>query len=145
MIAMTEPAAGPRSLVIEREMPHPPEKVWRALTERSLIARWLMENDFEPAVGHKFKVRHAPMPNWSGVTDCEVLTVEPPRHLAYRWHPWEGFETVVSWTLTPTANGTLLHFEQSGFRPDQQANLKGARYGWNKFIGGLEQVTAGLE
>jgi len=142
---MPEATTCPRALVIEREMAHPLETVWRALTQRSLIAQWLMENDFEPVVGRKFKVRHAPMPNWSGVTECEVLTVEPPTRLVYSWHPFEGFETIVSWSLTPTKNGTLVHFEQSGFRPDQKANYRGARYGWMQFIGGLEHVVAGLD
>ena len=66
-----------RTLVIEREMPHPPEKVWRALTEGQLIEEWLMKNDFQPVVGHRFKFRATPVPNWNGVIDCEVLVVDP--------------------------------------------------------------------
>jgi uncharacterized protein YndB with AHSA1/START domain len=62
-----------RSLVIERELPHPLEKVWRALTQGPLIQEWLMANDFQLLVGHKFKFRSTPMPNWNGVIDCEVL------------------------------------------------------------------------
>ncbi len=38
---MTEPATAARSLVVEREMPHPPEKIWRALTPSALIEAWL--------------------------------------------------------------------------------------------------------
>jgi uncharacterized protein YndB with AHSA1/START domain len=132
-----------RSLVIEREMPYPPEKIWRALTQGELIKEWLMENDFQPAVGHKFKFRSTPMPNWSGVIDCEVLIVEPNTRLSYTWGSL-GLESVVNWTLTPTKNGTLVRMEQSGFRPDQEANYKGANYGWQKFIGNLEKVVAGL-
>src|ERR1700745_706888 len=109
---MTEPAATTRSIVIEREMPHPPEKIWRALTQGPLIEEWLMQNDFQPGVGRRFNFRAASMPHWNGVTDCEVLVVEPPARLAYSWNASgeeaaTGLKTVVTWTLTPTQGGTL--------------------------------------
>ena len=145
---MTKPAAA-RSIVIEREMPYPPEKVWRALTQAALIGEWLMKNDFRPVVGHKFNFRATPMPNWNGVTDCEVLVVEPNERLSYSWNASgeeaaKGLKTVVTWTLTPTKRGTLVRLEQSGFRPEEEANYQGATYGWQKFIRGLETVVAGL-
>jgi uncharacterized protein YndB with AHSA1/START domain len=124
-------------------MPHPPEKIWRALTQGPLIQEWLMDNDFEPTVGHKFNFRAAPMPHWSGVIDCEVLVVQPHTRLSYTWGS-SGMGSVVVWTLTPTNVGTLVRMEQSGFGPDQNANYKGANYGWRKFIGELERVVAGL-
>jgi uncharacterized protein YndB with AHSA1/START domain len=133
-----------RSLVIEREMPHPPEKIWRALTQGPLIKEWLMDNDLQPVVGHKFNFRATPVPNWNGVIDCEVLVVEPNKKLSYSWGSM-GMASVVVWTLVATSGGTLVRFEQSGFRPDQEANYKGAKYGWQKFIGSLEQVLAGLK
>ena len=133
-----------RSLVIERELPHPPEKVWRALTQGPLIKEWLMDNDFQPVVGHEFNFRSTPMPNWNGVIDCEVLTVEPNKALSYSWNAL-GVESVVVWTLAATSAGTLVRMEQSGFRPDQEANYQGAKYGWTKFIGNLERVVAGLQ
>ena len=141
--------ADSRSLVVEREMAHPPEKVWRALTQSALIEAWLMRNDFKPDVGHKFNFRAAPMPHWNGVTDCEVLVVEPQRRLSYAWNASgaeaaNGLKTVVTWTLTPTSNGTRVRMEQSGFRPEQEGNYQGASYGWQKFIGGLERVVAAL-
>jgi uncharacterized protein YndB with AHSA1/START domain len=136
--------ADTRSVVIEREMPHPPEKIWRALTQGSLIKEWMMENDFQPVVGHKFSLRATPVPNWNGVIDCEVQVVEPNKKLSYTWGTM-GMGSVVLWTLTPTAAGTLVRVEQSGFRPDQEANYKGAQYGWNKFIRGLEKTVDGLE
>ena len=132
-----------RSLVIERELPHPPEKVWRALTQGPLIQEWLMANDFQPLVGHQFKFRSTPMPNWNGVIDCEVLAVEPNQKLSYSWSSL-GLMSVVVWTLVATSGGTLLRMEQSGFRPDQEAAYQGANYGWQKFIGNLERVVAGL-
>jgi uncharacterized protein YndB with AHSA1/START domain len=140
---MTE-SASTRSLVIEREMPHPLEKVWRALSEGPLIAQWMMENDFQAVVGHSFTFRATPAPNWNGIVECEVLLVEPNRSLSYRWgvaglEPW-----IVTLTLTPTPAGTHLRMEQSGFRADQTAAFKGAQYGWNKFIGNLEHFVGGL-
>jgi uncharacterized protein YndB with AHSA1/START domain len=132
-----------RSLVIEKELPHPPEKVWRALTQGPLIKEWLMDNDFQPVVGHRFNFRSTPMPNWNGVIDSEVLVLEPNKKLSYSWSSM-GLESVVVWTLVATSGGTLVRMEQSGFRPDQEANYQGANYGWQKFIGNLERVVAGL-
>jgi uncharacterized protein YndB with AHSA1/START domain len=132
------------TLVIEREVPHPPEKIWRALTQSSLIAEWLMNNDFRPVVGHRFNFRATPMPNWNGVIDCEVLVVEPNSRLSYRWGSM-GLESVVAWTLTPTKGGTHVRMEQSGFRSEEDANYKGASYGWQKFIASLEDVVARLD
>jgi uncharacterized protein YndB with AHSA1/START domain len=137
-----------RTLVIEREMPHPPEKIWRALTEGQLIEEWLMTNDLQPVVGHRFTFRSTPVPGWNGVIDCEVLVVEPNVRLSYTWASM-GMESVVAWTLTPIENGTHLRMEHSGFRSDQDAAYKGASYGWQRFIGNmervLERVGGGLE
>jgi len=139
---MTTPAT--RSVVIERTMPFPPDKIWRALTEGVLIKEWLLDNDFQPVVGHRFNFRVKPMPNWNGVIDSEVLVVEPNKKLSYSWNTL-GLETVVVFTLVATSGGTLLRMEQSGFGPGQDANYKGAQYGWQKFIGGLERVVTGLQ
>jgi len=135
---MTKPDAA-RSVVIERDMPHPPEKVWRALTQPHLIAEWLMNNDFTPVVDHRFNLRA----EWRSV-DCRVLAVEPHKRLSYTWAAL-GLESVVTWTLTPTSTGTHLRMEQSGFRPDQQQAYQGAQFGWPQFLGALEQVVARLD
>jgi uncharacterized protein YndB with AHSA1/START domain len=145
---MTKPAAT-RSLIVEREIAHPPERVWRALTQGALIEEWLMKNDFQPVVGHRFTFRAQPMPHWNGVTDCEVLAVEPQRRLSYTWNASgdeaaNGLKTVVTWTLTPTPKGVHLRMEQSGFRPEEEANYQGASYGWQRFVANLEQVVARL-
>jgi uncharacterized protein YndB with AHSA1/START domain len=147
---MNKPDAASRSLVVEREMPHPPEKVWRALTQGPLIGEWLMKNDFQPVVGHRFNFRATPSPHWNGVVDGEVLAVEPYERLSYSWNASGGeaaggLKTVVTWTLTPTKGGVLVRMEQSGFRPDEDANYQGASYGWQRFIEGLERVAAGLD
>ncbi|HJV37872.1 MAG TPA: SRPBCC domain-containing protein [Geothrix sp.] len=127
-----------KTLILERELPHAPEKVWRALTQAPLIEAWLMENDFKPAVGHRFNLRA----NW-GVVECRVLAVELNQALSYTWEA-HGLETVVTWTLTPTGTGTHLRMEQSGFRSDQQQAYQGAQIGWQAFLTGLERVVGGL-
>jgi uncharacterized protein YndB with AHSA1/START domain len=142
---MTQPAihSATQSVVMEREMPHPPEKVWRALTQGPLIEDWLMANDFEPVVGHRFTLRTQPVAHWDGTVQGEVLEVEPPESLAYRWDvgPEGGLRTEVRWTLTPTPVGVLVRMEQSGFREDQAANLQGATFGWRKFMAGLAMTV----
>jgi uncharacterized protein YndB with AHSA1/START domain/DNA-binding transcriptional ArsR family regulator len=135
---MTKLATPTRSLVIERDMPH------------LLIEEWLMKNDFQPVVGHRFNFRADPMPQWNGVTDCEVLIVEPYERLSYSWNASgeeaaNGLKTVVTWRLTPTKGGTLVRMEQSGFRPEDDRFYQGAGYGWQKMIAGLEQVVSGLD
>jgi len=147
---MTEPAAATRTVLVEREMPHPPQKIWRALTQGPLIEEWLMQNDFVPVVGHKFNLRSKPSPHWNGVVDCEVLVVEPNRRLAYSWNASgeeaaAGIKSIVTWTLTPANGGTHVRMEQSGFRPEETGNYQGANYGWQKFIAALERVAAGLQ
>ncbi len=125
-------------------MPHPPEKIWRALTQGPLIEEWLMKNDFQPVVGHRFSFRATPVPNWNGVIDCEVLVVEAHSRLSYTWGSM-GMKSVVAWTLTPSKGGTNVRMEQSGFRSQEDANFKGASYGWQKFTGSLERVVGGLD
>jgi uncharacterized protein YndB with AHSA1/START domain len=140
---MNQPAAT-RSLVIEREMPHPPEKIWRALTQGPLIEEWLMKNDFQPVVGHAFNFRSTPVPGWNGIIDSQVLLIEPNSRLSYSWSTM-GMNSVVTWTLTPTSAGTHVRMEQTGFRSEQDAAYKGATYGWTKFIGNMERVVAELD
>ena len=129
-----------RTVVIERKLSHPAAKVWRALTQGALMEEWLMKNDFQPVVGHRFSFRAEPNPHWNGVVECEVLTVEPHQRLAYRWGAL-GLDSVVTWTLTPMEGGVLLRMEQSGFAPDQEQNYRGAMYGWKRFIDALEGVV----
>jgi uncharacterized protein YndB with AHSA1/START domain len=105
-----------RDLKFEVVYPHPPDQVWRALTDPQAIAQWLMKNNFEPRVGHKFQFRVEPRPRgWSGVVDCEVLEADPPRRLVYSWCG-SGLATTVSWTLEPVAESTRVRLEHTGFR-----------------------------
>jgi uncharacterized protein YndB with AHSA1/START domain len=133
---MRKPAAETRTVIVEREVAFPPEKIWRALTQPHLIEEWLMKNDFKPVVDHRFNLRA----DW-GAVDCKVLAVEPNKTLSYTWAAY-GLESVVTWTLTPTSTGTHLRMEQSGFQPDQEQAYQGAKYGWQKFLANLEQVLA---
>ena len=133
---MTGAKTETRTVVVEREIHHPPEKIWRALTEPHLIEEWLMKNDFKPVADHKFNLRG----DW-GAVDCRVLKVQPLRTLSYSWAA-HGLESVVTWTLTPTSKGTNLRMEQSGFRTDQEQFYQGAKIGWANFFAKLEQVLA---
>ena len=138
---MSKPATETRSVIVERQIPHPPEKIWRALTQPHLIEEWLMKNDFAPVVGHRFNLRRTPKPDVNIVVDCQVLVVEPNKTLSYTWSAID-LESVVTWTLTATSTGTHLRMAQSGFRPDQQQAYYGAKGGWQQFFAALEQVLA---
>jgi uncharacterized protein YndB with AHSA1/START domain len=138
---MNDTSTETRTVTVEREIPHPPEKLWRALTQPHLLEEWLMKNDFKAEVGHRFHLSG----DWGGVLDCEVLAIEPNRKLSYSWNfahdkPAFDLQSVVTFTLTPTSTGTQLRVEQSGFRPDQKQAYGGARAGWQEFLAKLEQV-----
>jgi uncharacterized protein YndB with AHSA1/START domain len=134
-----------KSIVVERVMQHPVEKIWRALTRSHLIAEWLMKNDFEPVEGHAFTFRATPVPGWSGVTNCVVLTVEQPNKLAYSWGDGtesdSGLKTVVTWTLTQEGSGTRVRMEHSGFRPQDEMGYKGMGGGWPRILARLEEIA----
>src|SRR5882757_3952794 len=131
---MSNTATETLSVVVDREIPYPPEKIWRALTQPHLIEEWLMKNDFKPSVDHRFKLSA----DW-GAVECQVLVVEPNQTLSYTWAAY-GLESIVTWTLTAAGTGTQLRMEQSGFRPDQEQAYQGAKYGWQKFLGNLERI-----
>jgi uncharacterized protein YndB with AHSA1/START domain len=135
-----------RSVIVERDFSHPPERLWRALTQPHLMAEWLMQNDFAPTVGHRFNLRG----EWGGVLDCEVLAIEPNRQLSYTWdfeneNPDYALKSVVTFTLTPTASGTHLRMEQEGFRPTQKQAYGGAHAGWKQMLDKLETVLASAD
>ena len=120
------------AIAFEFDLRHPPEKVWRALTDPDLLARWLLPAlGFELEEGASFTFQADPQPGWDGVVNCRFLEIEKFRKLTYTWDVGDGeIDTVVTFTLTPTATGTRLSLLQSGFRPDQKRNFAGARYGW---------------
>lgn len=130
------------SVALEFDLSHAPEKVWRALTEPALLAQWLLpivELKLEPGAAFVFKTQAHP--GWDGVVNCRVLEIEAHKKLSYAWVV-RGMEldTVVTFTLTPTASGTLLSLVQCGFKPHQKQNWGGARYGWNMMGGKLVEL-----
>jgi uncharacterized protein YndB with AHSA1/START domain len=131
---MTDAAIETRTVVVEREIPYAPEKIWRALTQPHLIEEWLMKNDFQSVADHKFTLRG----DWGSV-DCQVIKIQPHTTLSYSWAA-HGLESVVTWTLTATSKGTNLRMEQTGFRPEQEQAYRGAKMGWRNFFAKLEQV-----
>jgi uncharacterized protein YndB with AHSA1/START domain len=135
---MNESPTETRSVVVERELPYPPEKIWRALTQPHLIEEWLMKNDFKPVVDHHFSFRA----DW-GAVDCRVVAVDP-NTLSYTWAA-HGLESVVTWTVTATSTGTRLRMEHSGFRGDQEQAYQGAKYGWQRFFAALEQTLTRID
>ena len=128
-----------KSISVKFDLPHPPVKVWRALTEPELLAEWLMATDMRALVGNSFTFKAEPTPWWDGIVHCEVLEVDPPKRLRYTWRSGpepSGLDTVVIWTLTPTpSGGTRLALEHSGFLPANAFAFDGARKGWQRMVG----------
>ena len=128
------------AITFEFDLKHPPEKVWRALTDPELLAEWLL-----PVIGLKlepgaeFTLKTQPYPGWDGTVQCRFLEIEEHRRLRYTWTvPF--LDTVVDFTLTPTEAGTRLSLVQSGFKPEQKQEFGGARYGWKMMGEKLEGV-----
>lgn len=130
------------SLSLEFDLDHPPEKVWRALTDPALLAEWLLpvaELTLEP--GAEFTFRTQPYPGWDGTVNCRFVAIEKHRKLSYTWSvPF--LDTVVTFTLTPSPSGTRLSIVQSGFKSDQKREFGGARYGWKMMGGKLTDLLA---
>lgn len=138
-----------QTILLEHELPYPPAKVWRALTEPALLSRWLMANDMQPTVGHRFRFTQQPTQWWDGIVNCEVLEVEAQKRLRYTWRSGPDsspLDTVVTWTLTPTpSGGTRLTLEHSGFLPGDSFAAGGAQKGWTRMVTErLAEVLAGL-
>lgn len=133
------------TLSFEFDFQHTPDKVWRALTDPALLAEWLLpvvDLDLEPGATFSFKA--PPQPGWDGTVSCRCLEVEEQRKLSYTWVVGD-MDTVVTFTLTPTEQGTRLSLLHTGFKPHQKQNFGGARYGWKLMGGKLVDVIARLE
>ena len=136
------PKSQTESISFELDLPHSPEKVWRALTEPALLGEWLLPVlDLVLEPGAAFALQAPPQPGWDGTVSCRVLEVEPHAKLSWAWVVGD-IDTVVTFTLTRTATGTLLTLVQSGFEPDQKAAFGGARYGWRMMGGQLVDLLA---
>ena len=130
------------SLSFDFDLQHSPEKVWRALTDPALLAEWLLPAvELQLAPGAAFTFKTQPYPGWDGTVNCRFVEIEAQRKLSYTWGvPF--LDTVVTFTLKPTATGTRLSVVQSGFKPDQKQNFGGARYGWKMMGGKLVDLLA---
>ena len=103
------------TLTFEAQYRYTPEQVWRALTHSQALATWLMDNDFEPCVGHHFQFRDTSLPGLVTVIDCQVLILEPPTRLVYTWQTHGmSLPSLVTWMLTPIEGGTQLRLHHSG-------------------------------
>lgn len=130
------------AISLEFDLPHPPEKVWRALTDPGLLVEWLLPVvDLKLEPGAAFSFKSQPQPGWDGIVNCRFLEIEPRRKLSYAWVVGD-LDTVVTFTLTPTPSGTRLWLVQSGFKPEQKQNFGGARYGWKMMGGKLVDLLA---
>jgi uncharacterized protein YndB with AHSA1/START domain len=127
---------------LELDLSHPPEKVWRALTDPALLAEWLLPVfDLKLEAGAAFAFKTQAYPGWDGTVNCRFVEIEANRKLSYTWDvPF--LETVVTFTLTPTTSGTHLSIVQSGFTPGQKKESGGARYGWKMMSGRLIDLLA---
>ncbi|MEX0899502.1 MAG: SRPBCC domain-containing protein [Gammaproteobacteria bacterium] len=120
---------------------HPPAAVWTALTNPKALAEWLMPNNFEPRVGYIFRFHVDPMPGFSGITECEVLEVEPERRLVYTWTVLPKDETTprpppmrIEWTLEPIEEGTRLVLLQTGVEALSFWWRFSMSMGWNRML-----------
>lgn len=136
-----------KTIHVDYDLGFPPEKVWRALTEPALVALWLMPGKVPIAavVGHKFTFQGPQMGDWDGTIACEVLEVEPPKRFRYSWRGGMSssrLDSEVTWTLTPTARGTKLTLEHSGFLPINANAFEAMSRGWKSM--GEERLVAAL-
>ncbi|MES3000670.1 MAG: SRPBCC domain-containing protein [Pseudomonadota bacterium] len=138
------PNSDVRNIVVEDTFAHAPEVVWKALTTGALIGRWLMEpKGFEPVEGKEFTFQTTPAGEWDGVIHCRVLEVVPNESIAYSWKGGHAgnvgygslLDTVVTWTLTRTTDGTRLRLVHSGFvTPKNDTALNKMGDGWKKVV-----------
>ncbi|MEU6863454.1 SRPBCC domain-containing protein [Streptomyces sp. NPDC046876] len=130
----------PRTIHCDRFIAHPPQAVWRALTEPDLHARWWAAGDVRAEVGHRFTLDMGP---W-GHQECEVIAVDPERMLSYSFAPGT-LDTTITWRLVPEGTGTRLLLDHSGFdleSPLARAAYEGMGGGWPAV---LERIEPALD
>ncbi|ATL68896.1 SRPBCC family protein [Nocardia terpenica] len=141
----------PTMIELDHFYPHPPAKVWRALTTPKLMAQWMMQSTgFEPIVGTVFHMRGRAVPQtgFSGEIRCEVLEVVAPERLSMSWNDARADTDtgwVITWRLRPEGTGTRMLFTHTGFDPDDptsQLSRTIMRGGWP---GMLERLAITLE
>lgn len=105
----TELGDGRVALRFEARYGHPPEKVWRAITEVGQLRTWFVEIldydrsrlEFAPGAALVYVAKGAEQPVGHG----QVTVFEPPRQLEYTWDA-----EVLRWELTPDGNGCRVVF-----------------------------------
>lgn len=130
-----------RTIHITSNLQYKTEQVWQALTDSKLLGKWFMENDFKPGLNQEFTFRMAPQKGWNGITYCKITEIEPLKKLTYTYQGsatgekalacaginsemadsvgkgiFTELDTILSFTLTPTSNGTCLTMEHSGYK-----------------------------
>jgi len=134
-----------QQIVVDDVFPHAPETIWKTLTDGELMGRWLgmTPTGFEPVKGRRFTYQTTAAGAWDGVIHCEVLEVIPNQRLAYSWRGGhEGntgygsrLDTVVTFTLSKTENGTRLSLVHSGFvLPQNEIAFTNMGGGWKKVV-----------
>ncbi|WP_306796465.1 SRPBCC domain-containing protein [Nocardia sp. XZ_19_369] len=132
---------------IERdlELPHPPEKVWNALTTSEGLGSWFGSraeiDDLRP--GSTVRV-------WwheDGPHTLQIQFVEPHSRFVFTW-PIEGLppsdprRTQVEFTLQPTPTGTRLTVVETGFAQlpdDLTESYEGNVKGWARELAELTE------
>jgi uncharacterized protein YndB with AHSA1/START domain len=137
-------ASQTEALAFEFDLRHPPEKVWRALTDPVLLAEWLLPVvGLQLEAGRAFTFKTQPYPGWDGTVNCRFVEIEKERRLSYTWVVGDmEIDTVVTFTLTPTASGTRLSLVQTGFKPENKQAFGGQRYGWKMMGDKLSDLLA---
>lgn len=133
-----------KSIDVDQFLPHPPPKVWRALTDPDRLGRWLMPTDFQAVAGHRFTFRATPRPGFDGIVHCEVLDLEPERLMRWSWRGG-SLDSTVTWRLAAEGRGTRLFLRHEGFDPDDPLQREALRImggGWRTHI--LRRLEAEL-
>jgi uncharacterized protein YndB with AHSA1/START domain len=124
------------SVVHDVRFAHPIARVWNAIVDPDALAQWLMPNDFEPRVGHRFRF-DAGMP--IGYFDVEVVELDEPRRIRWRWMV-DGAATTVTIDLRADGDGTVVHLVHSDLPTNRRAGFDS---GWPEKFAGLELVFKG--
>ena len=140
-----------KDIVVDEVFPHSPDIIWKALTSGDLIGRWLMQpTGFEAVVGNRFTYQTTPAGAWDGTIRCRVIEANPGHSLVYAWTGGDAanigygspLDTVVSWTLEPTAGGTRVRLVHSGFiTPLNDTAYTNMSEGWSKVLPRLRSVA----
>ncbi|GAB4050936.1 SRPBCC family protein [Catellatospora paridis] len=133
---MTEPGV----IRCDQFLSHPPARVWQALTDPELHAKWWAAGDVRPVVGHRFTLD---MGNW-GQQPCEVLVVEPEKLLSYSFATG-SLDNTITFRLEPEGTGTRLFFEQAGLDLDSPVGrtaFEGMSRGWPGLLRRIESALA---